>query len=124
MKLYQIPSAGGIDSLVLAEVDEPRPGTGQVLVEMRAASLNFRDLVVVKGGYGKSVKSPLVPLSDGAGVVADTGPGVERVKTGDRVAGIFMQSWHEGGFREEYVRNWPFYFNQYSDALHRLGEHR
>jgi NADPH:quinone reductase-like Zn-dependent oxidoreductase len=61
------------------------------VVRIRAWSLNYRDLVVSKGGYGRAVKPPLIPLSDGAGEVTAVGSGVTRVKPGDRVAGIFMQ---------------------------------
>jgi NADPH:quinone reductase-like Zn-dependent oxidoreductase len=63
---------------------------------VRACSLNYRDLVVSKGGYGRAVKPPLTPLSDGAGEVVEVGEGVTRVKPGDRVAAIFMQGWLDG----------------------------
>lgn len=85
-----------IDALTLAERPEPQPGAGQVLVRMRAWSLNYRDLLVVKGLYNPKLKLPFVPLSDGAGEVAAVGPGVRRVKVGDRVAGCFMQQWSAG----------------------------
>ena len=96
MRLYQIPEATGINSLTITEAPDPAPGPGQVLVRMHAASLNYRDLVVVKGGYGKGQRLPLVPLSDGAGEVVGVGDGVTRVKVGDCVAGIFMQGWLHG----------------------------
>ncbi len=102
MRTYQLTTTSGIDSLVALDKPDPSPGPDQVLVRMKAASLNFRDLVVVKGGYGRNVKLPLVPLSDGAGEVVAVGERVSRFTTGDRVAGIFMQSWLAGGFREEY----------------------
>jgi NADPH:quinone reductase-like Zn-dependent oxidoreductase len=97
MRLYRLPRHTGFDDLTLTQADPPRPGPGQVLVRMHAASLNFRDLAVATGKYFLSALPPdLVPLSDGAGEVVETGPGVDRVKTGDRVAGIFMQSWLGG----------------------------
>ena len=97
MKRYTVPSAQGIDSLTLAEADTPRPGRGQALVRMRAASLNYRDLMIVRGGYARGGVPPgLVPLSDGAGEVVEVGESVTRVRPGDRVAGIFMQSWIGG----------------------------
>lgn len=97
MKIYRFPQADGIDTLTLTEAETPRPGRGQVLVRMRAASLNYRDLMVASGRYGRGSAPPnLVPLSDGAGEVAEIGPDVSRVKVGDRVAGIFMQSWLGG----------------------------
>lgn len=97
MRLYRLPRHTGFDDLTLTQADPPRPGPGQVLVRMHAASLNFRDLAVATGKYFLSALPPdLVPLSDGAGEVVETGLGVDRVKTGDRVAGIFMQSWLGG----------------------------
>ena len=97
MRFYRLPKQTGFDDLTLAEADTPKPGHGQVLVRMRAASLNFRDLSVASGKYMMSKLPPdLVPLSDGAGEVVELGAGVTRVRVGDRVAGIFMQSWLGG----------------------------
>lgn len=97
MRYYQIPSASGIDSLTLAERDVPQPGRGQALVRVHAASLNYRDLMIVNGRSARGAPTPgLVPLSDGAGVVVSVGPEVTRVKPNDRVAGCFMQSWVGG----------------------------
>jgi NADPH:quinone reductase-like Zn-dependent oxidoreductase len=97
MLLYRLPKAQSIDDLTLVEAAAPRPGRGQALVRMRAASLNYRDLMVVSGHYGRgTARANLVPLSDGAGEVIAVGPDVTRVKPGDRVAGIFMQSWTGG----------------------------
>ena len=95
MKLWQIPSFG-IDSLEFAERPAPVPGLGEVLVEIRAVSLNFRDLLMVKGMYNPKLKLPRIPCSDGAGEVRAVGEGVAAFKPGDRVAGIFMQNWLEG----------------------------
>ncbi|MDR6287583.1 NADPH:quinone reductase-like Zn-dependent oxidoreductase [Inquilinus ginsengisoli] len=98
MRLYRFPRIGSIDNLTLAEAETPVPGRGQALVRLRAASLNYRDLMVATGRYGRGDALPdLVPLSDGAGEVVAVGPEVTRVKVGDRVAGIFMQSWIGGG---------------------------
>jgi NADPH:quinone reductase-like Zn-dependent oxidoreductase len=88
--------AFGLENLTWAERPTPKPGPGEVLVRLRAWSLNYRDIRLVKGQYNPKQRLPLVPLSDGAGEVIETGPGVTRFKTGDRVAGIFMQSWVEG----------------------------
>jgi NADPH:quinone reductase-like Zn-dependent oxidoreductase len=98
MRLYRLPKHTSIDDLTLTEADIPRPGPGQVLVRLHAASLNFRDLIVASGKYMMNAPVPpdLVPLSDGAGEVVETGPGVDRVRVGDRVAGIFMQGWLGG----------------------------
>ena len=97
MRLYRLPKQTGFDDLTLTHADLPVCGRGQVLVRMRAASLNFRDLAVATGKYMMSALPPdLVPLSDGAGEVIEIGDGVTRVKAGDRVAPIFMQSWLGG----------------------------
>jgi NADPH:quinone reductase-like Zn-dependent oxidoreductase len=88
--------AFGLENLRIVELPKPVPGYGQAVVQVRACSLNYRDLVVSKGGYGRAVKPPLTPLSDGAGEVTAVGPGVTRVKPGDRVCGIFMQRWLSG----------------------------
>jgi NADPH:quinone reductase-like Zn-dependent oxidoreductase len=104
MRVYQIPRPESIDSLVLRDAPVPKPGRGQVLVRMRAASLNYRDLMVLTGRYARGAPlADLVPLSDGAGEVADVGPDVTRVKPGDRVAGIFMQSWIGGDIEPEHA---------------------
>src|SRR3954449_6987173 len=76
----------------LVEKPVPTPGPGQVLVGLKAATLNYRDLLTVKGGYGSRQKFPLVPLSDGAGVVEAGGEGVAAFAPGDRVIGSFFES--------------------------------
>ena len=100
MRSFEIESFG-IDNLKLVERDMPIPGPGEVLVRLKAASLNFRDLMVAEGVYNPRMKLPMVPLSDGVGVVEQTGSGVTRVKKGDRVAGIFMQRWIDGAPNRE-----------------------
>jgi NADPH:quinone reductase-like Zn-dependent oxidoreductase len=96
MKVIELRDAFGIDHLTVADRPEPKPGPGQVLLRMRAWSLNYRDLLVVKGLYNPRLRLPFVPLSDGVGQVAALGDGVSRVKVGDRVAGAFMQTWIDG----------------------------
>src|SRR5262249_54522031 len=90
----------GLASLKVAEHPQPKPAVGQVLLRMKAFSLNYRDLLVVKGLYNPKLKLPLVPLSDGVGEVVATGEGVSRVQVGARVAGIFLQKWLEGDLTE------------------------
>ena len=89
-------SSFGVDSLEFVEHPTPQPGPGEVLVRVHAISLNYRDLLVVKGLYNPKLKLPRISCSDGAGEVAAVGEGVTRWKTGDRVAGIFMQNWLDG----------------------------
>jgi NADPH:quinone reductase-like Zn-dependent oxidoreductase len=105
MQVYEIRDGFGFDNLKRADKPDPRPGPGQVLVKVRAASLNYRDLLVVKGAYNPKMPLPRVPLSDGAGVVEAVGPGVTRVKVGQRVAGIFMQNWIDGEVDEAKARS-------------------
>ena len=101
MKCYVIPSPKGIDSLTLVDRPDPVPGTRQVLVRVRATSLNYRDLLTVEAQYARAAPKPdLIPLSDGAGEVVAVGPGVSRIKVGDRVAGCFMQKWVGGAIDE------------------------
>ena len=96
MRVYEIQNAFGLDNLQLVERPEPKPGPGQVLLKLKAFSLNFRDLMVVKGTYNPRMKLPRIPVSDGAGEVVEVGPGVDRVKAGDRVTSAFMQKWIAG----------------------------
>ncbi len=96
MRAYELREKFGIDALAVVTRPDPQPGRGQVLVKMRAFSLNYRDLLVIQGHYNPRMPLPRVPLSDGVGKVVAVGEGVWRVKVGDRVAGIFSQSWLDG----------------------------
>ncbi len=105
MRYYCIDKADGIDALKAQEKPVPRPGAGQVLVKMHAFSLNYRDLLVINGSYSRHLPLPLVPLSDGAGEVVETGEGVSRWQPGDRVAGTFFQDWDGGEITEAAPRS-------------------
>jgi NADPH:quinone reductase-like Zn-dependent oxidoreductase len=96
LRLIEIRQAQGIDSLELCERETPRPGPGQALVRVRACALNYRDYMIAKGGPGRIVKMPLVPLSDGAGEIVELGAGAGPWKVGDRVAGCFFADWGDG----------------------------
>ncbi len=104
MRVVEIRGDFGLDHLVLAERPEPRPGPGQAVVRVRAASLNYRDLLMADGRYNRKQKLPLVPCSDGAGEVLAVGEGVSRVRPGDRVCGIFAQGWIAGEPSRDLVR--------------------
>src|SRR5262249_36829093 len=105
MKTYDRPGGLGFHNLKLVDRPDPQPGHGQVLVRMKAWSLNYRDLLVVTGAYNPRMKLPMVPLSDGAGEVAAVGPGVTRFKPGDRVACTFMQKWVAGELTDDIAKS-------------------
>ena len=100
MKRYEIRATKGVEGLHVAEAPTPTPGAGQVVVRVRAVSLNYRDLLVISGMYPGALPLPLVPTSDGAGEVAAVGPGVTRVKAGDRIAATFFEGWAAGRLTE------------------------
>ena len=94
----------GIDNLRLKDLPDPKPRPGEVLVRLRAASLNFRDVLALQGGYGSRQKSnELIPLSDGAGEVVEVGPGVRGFKAGDRVVNTFFPGWLAGAPDERFL---------------------
>lgn len=94
MRVWANEHAFGIENLKPIERPDPTPGAGEIVVDMKAASLNYRDLMTVTMGAGNT--PPLVPFSDGAGVVSAVGSGVSRVNVGDRVCPLFFQSWLSG----------------------------
>lgn len=97
MKAFEVTAPGGLDNLRLADQPDPVPAAGQVLVRLRAISLNYRDLLMVQGRYARSdFAFPITPFSDGCGIVEAVGPGVTRVEPGDRVAPLFFQKWLAG----------------------------
>ena len=97
MKVLQIQDDWSIDNLTLTDKPVPEPGHGQVLIKMKAASLNYRDLLVPQRGYGALTGTlPLIPVSDGVGEVIATGEGTNRFEAGDRVCPIMIQSWISG----------------------------
>ncbi|MHB8529207.1 MAG: zinc-dependent alcohol dehydrogenase family protein [Caulobacteraceae bacterium] len=93
MRAVVLESAYGIENLEVVEKPDPTPGPGQIVVDIKAASLNYRDLVTVTAPSGRT---PFVPCSDGAGVVAAIGEGVTRVTVGEHVAPLFFQGWLAG----------------------------
>lgn len=108
MNAWEIRGSFGLDRLELVERPEPEPGPGEVLLRMRAASINFRDYLMVEGRYNPKQPLPLVPCSDGVGEVVAVGPGSDHLapglSEGDRVAPIFAQGWLAGRPRREDVR--------------------
>ncbi len=96
MKAYHIDRVGSVGGIVRRSSEDPSPRPKEVLMRVRASSLNYRDLMVLKGGGRGPTKLGVVPLSDGAGDIAAIGDGVTRVKIGDRIAGCFHPRWLAG----------------------------
>lgn len=95
MKAYEMTEFG-IDNLAIVERDVPDPALGEVLVKMHAASLNYRDIMVVSGTYNPRMKLPSIPLSDGAGEIVSIGEGVTKWKVGMRVCSTVIAGWYNG----------------------------
>src|SRR5215471_10032540 len=102
MKAYRIEHFGSVDGIVLREGEDPRPGRKEILMQVRASSLNYRDLMVLKGGGRGPTKMGVVPLSDGP-VRSRQSEGVTRVKIGDRIAGCFHPRWFGGPIKPDYL---------------------
>jgi NADPH:quinone reductase-like Zn-dependent oxidoreductase len=87
MEAHHIDRFGSVDGIVLRSSEDPRPGPKEILMRVRASALNYRDLMVLRGGGRGPTKLGAIPLSDGAGEVAAVGERVTRVKIGDRIIG-------------------------------------
>ncbi|MDA8021147.1 MAG: NAD(P)-dependent alcohol dehydrogenase [Thermoanaerobaculia bacterium] len=96
MKAFVIQGGFGMENLQLQERDTPRPGRGEVRLQMKAVSLNYRDYLMVTGAYNPKQPLPLVPCSDGVGIVDEVGPDVDRLQPGMRVATLFAPLWRGG----------------------------
>jgi NADPH:quinone reductase-like Zn-dependent oxidoreductase len=104
VRAWEVAGAFGRDRLRLGERDEPRPGAGELLLRMRAASLNYRDLLMIEGRYNPKQPLPLVPCSDGVGEVVAMGDGVRGFAAGDRVCPLFAPRWLAGEPTRERLR--------------------
>ncbi len=120
MKAYEIQEFG-IENLTVVDRETAEPKAKEVLVRFRAASLNFRDLMVASGTYNPRMKMPAVPLSDGAGEVIAIGDDVTRWKVGDKVMPIFAQSWIDGDTTEEKRRTSLGAGSQWDGVLREFG---
>ncbi len=98
MRSWQLnKGATSLDDMILVDREKQKPGPGEVLIRVRACSINYRDSLIPKGHYmGGVIDRDITPLSDGAGEVEAVGAGVTGVKVGDRVAGTFFQGWESG----------------------------
>lgn len=104
MKAYEIGEFG-IDRLSSAEREMPQPADDEILVRVRAASLNYRDVMVVSGTYNPRMRLPAIPFSDGAGEIVEVGKSVTKWKVGDRVCSVVIPGWIDGGPTAESVRS-------------------
>lgn len=120
MKAYEIQEFG-IDNLALIERPDPIAAPDEVVVKFHAASLNYRDYMVVSGTYNPRMKLPAIPLSDGAGEIAEVGSNVTKWKVGDRVMPIFAQRWFDGGSSEEKRRTSLGAGTQWDGVLREYG---
>ena len=100
MKAYQL-QAHNLDSLKLIDLPEPTVGENEVLVKIKANSMNYRELLILRGGYDRNKKIPVIPASDGVGDVVSVGDGVTAFQEGDRVAGTFFRDWEAGKATEQ-----------------------
>lgn len=88
--------AANLDSLVLEEAPIPEPGPGEVRVKVHAASINYRDQLILTGQYGQTLTADVIPLSDGAGEIDAVGSGVQQWTVGDQVTSIYAEGWADG----------------------------
>jgi NADPH:quinone reductase-like Zn-dependent oxidoreductase len=96
LRLNAFGPAENPDTVSLDEIHLPAPGPTQVLVDLHAASLNYRDLMVITGTYNPKMALPRIPGSDAAGVVLAIGEQVSQFKVGDHVTSLFFQDWLDG----------------------------
>ena len=103
MKIWEVKDLG-LDNLTLTEKDIKSIADNEVLVEMKAATLNYRDLIMIDGGYGPiGGKPPFIPISDGAGIVKEVGKSIKNFKVGDIVIPPFFKGWDSGDMKEDTV---------------------
>lgn len=103
MKAFQITGTDGYASLLQTDLPDPQLGPGEVLVSLRAVSLNYRDYMNLMGIRGVTGPIPRIPCSDGAGEVVAIGPEVSGWATGDRVVIPFMPTWLDGPFTQPHA---------------------
>jgi alcohol dehydrogenase len=96
MKAYRFDSFDSLDALRMREEPDPRPQRGELLIRVRAVSLNYRDIAVVRGRYPRPSRPGLIPASDAVGEVLEVGGGVEAFRPGDRVISVFHPRWFGG----------------------------
>jgi NADPH:quinone reductase-like Zn-dependent oxidoreductase len=104
MRCYEFSDAISLESLRLVERPDPTPGPNDIVIRMRAAAFNFRDIAMLRGKYHIDVSPPLIPLSDGAGEVIQVGESVTRFGVGELVCPTYLPDWHVGPIQADRVR--------------------
>jgi NADPH:quinone reductase-like Zn-dependent oxidoreductase len=105
MRAWQVEERFGLEQLRRVELPDPMPGPGELLLRLRAASLNYRDLMMVEGRYNPRQPLPLIPCSDGVGEVVAVGDGVQGWREGERACPIFAPRWIAGEPDRERLRS-------------------
>ncbi|HYZ72221.1 MAG TPA: alcohol dehydrogenase catalytic domain-containing protein, partial [Chthoniobacterales bacterium] len=105
MKVHEVTTDYGINGLSITERKIPSPSSHQVLVRLDAFSLNYRDLLIIKGVGRWRPPAGRVPLSDGVGTIVETGTEVQHLTLNDRVAGLFFPNWKEWAVTPEKTRD-------------------
>ncbi|MER7131847.1 zinc-dependent alcohol dehydrogenase family protein [Streptosporangium saharense] len=103
IRSYHLDSGAGLAGLTLREHPDPVPGPGQVAIAVRATSLSFRELMILRGDYVLPVKPQVIPVSDGAGEIVAVGAGVDPLRIGERVMATLFPSWQDGPFGLEHL---------------------
>ena len=103
MRVWEVKDLG-LANLTLTEKDIKSIADDEILVEMKAATLNYRDLIMIDGGYGPiGGRPPFVPISDGAGIVKEVGKSIKNFKLGDIVIPPFFKGWDSGNMKDDTV---------------------
>ena len=105
MRSYRFRSFGTVDSIRCRNERAPQCGQNEVLVRVRAVSLNYRDMMILNGNYPVPAKLGIIPVSDGAGDVVAVGSGVSRFAVGDRVSSVYFMRWMGGRLTPEVARH-------------------
>ncbi|MFF0574703.1 zinc-dependent alcohol dehydrogenase family protein [Streptosporangium saharense] len=103
IRSYHLDSGAGLAGLTVREHPDPVPGPGQVAIAVRATSLSFRELMILRGDYVLPVKPQVIPVSDGAGEIVVVGAGVDPLRIGERVMATLFPSWQDGPFGLEHL---------------------
>ena len=104
MKSIVLKDGFGIDKLTLTQAPLPKVGPGMILVKMKAVSLNYVDLLLIKGQLNPNIRPPFIPVSDGVAIVEEVGPDIKDFKPGDRVATTYIPEWIDGRYTPQNSR--------------------